>query len=168
MTSPTHTAPHDARELLNWFPWFDIPLLELHRADQPLPARLAILSRYRPTIVRPVCRENEAELPAPPPVQDDTFDIIDEFMRSGEHRITANAHTPEELPDPQTDGLPSDDLLTEELAAIYLAQGMTGPAIEIYRRLSLLNPEKSVYFAEIIAMASAKEPAGSDCRKNEK
>ena len=54
----------------------------------------------------------------------------------------------------------ADDLLTEELAAIYLAQGLTGPAVEIYRRLSLLNPEKSVYFAEIIDKALSAESAG--------
>ena len=43
-----------------------------------------------------------------------------------------------------------DDLVSEDLAEVYLIQGLNTQAIEIYRKLSLLNPEKSVYFAEKI------------------
>jgi hypothetical protein len=43
-----------------------------------------------------------------------------------------------------------DDIVSEELAEIYLLQGLKNEAIEIYRKLSLLNSEKSVYFAEKI------------------
>ncbi|GHV00036.1 hypothetical protein FACS1894159_05070 [Bacteroidia bacterium] len=42
------------------------------------------------------------------------------------------------------------DSISEELAEIFLAQGFTRQALGIYRKLSLLYPEKSVYFAEII------------------
>ena len=40
--------------------------------------------------------------------------------------------------------------LTEALAEIYLAQGLRDKSVAIYRKLSLRNPEKSVYFAELI------------------
>ena len=43
-----------------------------------------------------------------------------------------------------------DDLVTEELADIYRQQGLNDEARAIYRKLSLRNPEKSVYFAELI------------------
>ena len=42
------------------------------------------------------------------------------------------------------------DLISEELAEIYAKQGFYSKASEIYTRLSLLYPEKSVYFAEIL------------------
>ena len=47
-------------------------------------------------------------------------------------------------------------LVTEELAEIYLAQGLCDEAVGIYRKLSLLYPEKSVYFAEIIGRIGNK------------
>ena len=44
----------------------------------------------------------------------------------------------------------SQGIASEQLANIYLKQGMKEEAIEMYRRLSLQNSEKSVYFAEIL------------------
>lgn len=123
MTDRTDIPAQGADELSSRFPWFDIPLLERCADGRQLPARLAILSRYRPAIVRPSERSpetaGERQEAAPLPA-DDTLSIIDEFMRSGEHRITADEHTPEEISGLEAGGLPSDDLLTEELAAIYL------------------------------------------------
>ncbi len=39
------------------------------------------------------------------------------------------------------------DVLTESMAEVFIKQGKTGKAGEVYRKLSLLNPAKSAYFA---------------------
>jgi len=49
----------------------------------------------------------------------------------------------------EQDNLKSE-IISEQLAEIYLKQGMKKEAIEMYRKLSLQNPEKSVYFAKIL------------------
>jgi hypothetical protein len=40
-----------------------------------------------------------------------------------------------------------EEVLTESMAAVYIRQGRTNKAKEIYEKLSLLNPAKSAYFA---------------------
>jgi len=39
------------------------------------------------------------------------------------------------------------EILTEAMADVLLQQGKLGKAIEVYQKLSLLNPLKSAYFA---------------------
>jgi predicted Zn-dependent protease len=41
----------------------------------------------------------------------------------------------------------SADVLTEAMADVLLKQGKSQKAIEMYEKLSLLNPSKSAYFA---------------------
>lgn len=82
-----------------------------------------------------------------------TIEIIDSFLSKGEYKIVPNDDTPEyEIDIESADG--QDDFLSEELAEIYLAQGMIDEAKETYKKLSLLYPKKSVYFAEIIERIS--------------
>ena len=77
-------------------------------------------------------------------------DIIDKFLRADSHRIVAEEGevTQEIVVEAAFDD--EDDMVSEELAEIYLAQGLKDMAKETYRKLSLLNPEKSIYFAGII------------------
>ena len=78
-------------------------------------------------------------------------DIIDRFLRSDNYRIVADEDGPAEEIRTEPEFGDEDDLVSEELAEVYLAQGLKDMARETYRKLSLLNPEKSVYFAELIA-----------------
>lgn len=80
-------------------------------------------------------------------------EIIDRFLKVEELRIVAPedgaAAADEQITtEAQIDG--EDDVVSEELAEIYLAQGLREQAVAVYGKLSLLNPEKSVYFAELI------------------
>ena len=77
-------------------------------------------------------------------------DRIDRFLKEGGHRIVAEEGEVVEEVRTEAELSGDDDLVTEDLAEIYLAQGLYDEAIAIYRKLSLLNPEKSVYFASLI------------------
>ncbi len=45
---------------------------------------------------------------------------------------------------------PQDNIASEALAEVYIKQGKKDKAIEMFKKLSLLNPEKNVYFAHKI------------------
>ena len=77
-------------------------------------------------------------------------EVIDRFLREEDLRIVADEHAPEEEVRTESDLDEEDEVVSEELAEIYLSQGLRDKAAAIYRKLSLLNPEKSVYFAELI------------------
>ncbi len=78
-------------------------------------------------------------------------DIIDKFLLSDARRIVAEEGDVEAEIITEADLAEEDDMVSEELAEVYLAQGLKDMAIETYRKLSLRNPEKSIYFAEIIS-----------------
>ena len=77
-------------------------------------------------------------------------EVIDRFLREKDLRIVADEHAPEEEVRTEPDLDEEDEVVSEELAEIYLSRGLRDKAAAIYRKLSLLNPEKSVYFAELI------------------
>ena len=113
-------------QFLAKYPWYEV-------------ARVAALGGAvrREVDVEKLAEESEGE-------------IINRFLRKNDYRIVAeegdvevDVRTEAEIDD-------EDDLVSEELAEIYLAQGLKCEAVEIYRKLSLLNSEKSAYFAEKI------------------
>ena len=77
-------------------------------------------------------------------------EIISRFLRKNDYRIVAEEGEVDNDVCIEADIDDEDDLVSEELAEIYLAQGLKNEAVEIYRKLSLLNSEKSIYFAEKI------------------
>ena len=84
-------------------------------------------------------------------------DIIDDFLRAGDYRIVADESAAEDSVKTEADFDEEDDVVTEELAEIYRRQGLNDEACAIYRKLSLRNPEKSVYFAELIDEITSEE-----------
>ncbi|MEE4198618.1 MAG: hypothetical protein V2I54_13345 [Bacteroidales bacterium] len=91
----------------------------------------------------------------------------DVIENSGDHDLIARFISekpriePREVPDDQQDisedsTRENDDLLTETLIKVYIAQGYLEKAIESYHKLSLKYPEKSSYFADQIKKLKEK------------
>ena len=74
-------------------------------------------------------------------------ELISRFLKMDDYRIVAEDGEVETEVKTEADFDDDDDLVSEELAEIYAKQGLNSEAIEIYRKLSLLNPKKSAYFA---------------------
>ena len=113
-------------QLLEKYPWYEV-------------ARIAELGGVlrREVDVERLAEESEGE-------------IISRFLRKTDYRIVAEDGEVEKEIRTEAEIDEEDDLVSEELAEIYLSQGLKSEAIEIYRKLSLLNSEKSAYFAEKI------------------
>ena len=77
-------------------------------------------------------------------------DIIDRFLNHGDYRITAPEDGDiEDIVIAANDD--DEDMVSEDLAEIYKNQGLYDEAIATYRKLSLLNSKKSIYFAGLIS-----------------
>ncbi len=77
-------------------------------------------------------------------------ELISRFLKMDDYRIVAEDGEVDTEVKTEADFDEDDDLVSEELAEIYAKQGLNSEAIEIYRKLSLLNPKKSAYFADQI------------------
>ena len=74
--------------------------------------------------------------------------------------VTAENATAPEAPDPAVlkkaeESVETSDIETEAMAEVWIKQGKPARAIAIYRKLSLLNPSKSHYFAAKIEQLNA-------------
>ena len=110
----------------------------------------------------------EMEPATEPENVDTTLSLIDDFIGSGDHhRIVIGEQTGEESM-AHFGGEDDDDeeFVSEELAEIYAKQGLFDEAIAIYRKLSLQNSQKSIYFAELIGQLNEKTAQEGD--KNDK
>ena len=64
--------------------------------------------------------------------------------------LTVDSGSEEKVVQLATNSLQEKDVETEAMAEVWVKQGQPEKAIDIYRKLSLLNPSKSSYFAVLI------------------
>lgn len=140
-------APDDElRKIVERYPWFSLAELLLARRTGRSDAALELIYGARLAAGIPLKQDACVQQ------HDPTLSAIEQFLNTGEHRIVPDETTPDDdlsarVPEQDDDEEP----ITEELAEIYRMQGLYNQALEAYKRLCLLYPKKSVYFAEIIA-----------------
>ena len=139
-------------ELVERYPWFTAARLRLlrERGIETSDAFSRLLAELHPTAtikrqeidVETMCRLS-------------TGDIIDRFLKRNDYRITAEEGDADDISKVEIEDV--DDLVSEELAELYANQRLYAEAIDTYRKLSLLNSEKSIYFAGLIAQLERKQ-----------
>ena len=134
-----------ATELLKRYPWWSAQRLAIARnSRESWDEETKLIAMLRPTaLIAPL--DIDCELLK----QESTDDIIDRFLKLDDYRIVAKDGSDEDLSAKEIED--EDELVSEEIAEIYKNQGVYSEAIAIYRKLSLLNSEKSIYFAGLIA-----------------
>ena len=148
LASPAAAERPSAEELdavVAQYEWFDLARIVRETATGTSDPRLAVMAPWRAQ--SSLCR---TPLDAEAVRRLSSDDIIDRFLQEDDLRIVAAAGEPEEEVCTAAQLSDDDEVVSEELAEIYLTQGLRDKAIAIYSKLSLLNPEKSVYFAELI------------------
>ena len=133
------------------YPWWSAARILLARCQSldKQEAATRLIAALHPTALVPKRHIDTAQL-----THLTTDDLIDRFLKRSDYRIVAEEGAAEHLAEVEIEA--DDDMISEELAEIYKNQGLYSEAIAIYRKLSLLNSEKSIYFAELIAEIEGK------------
>ena len=162
MTYFNTISREELQAMVSRYPWWSGARMELLRrrlADSNVGSTSeitltsgedALIARLHPTATIPLQHVDIARLTQLTP-----DDLIERFLKRDDYRIVAEEGNAEDLSHVEIDT--EDDLVSEELAEIYLNQGLYDDAIDTYRKLSLLNSEKSIYFAELIARIEDKK-----------
>ena len=137
---------NNIEQLLEQYPWWSAVRLAIVRTSQGeiTDAATCLVAMLHPTAT---LRPADIDLERLRHVS--TEDIIDRFLKLEDYRIVAKDGDDSDLATPQMED--DDELVSEEIAEIYEKQGLYADAIATYRKLSLLNSEKSIYFARLIS-----------------
>ena len=156
-----HLGESDLRAIIGQWPWFTGARRLLagivRKPDEQL--SLPLMVHVSNEEIQPIAPEEFRS--------DLEQGIIEKFLHAESYRIDPEGEASgREVHSEESFSTEDDEeLLSEDLASIYLSQGLYERAEEIYRRLSLLYPKKSIYFAEILEKARQEresEPGESE------
>ncbi len=143
-------SDNDIEQIVARYPWWSAAHLRLYRSKgskcKPATQLMAML---HPT---GALARYDIDLTTLTSLSHD--ELIDKFLTLDNLRISAEEGDADDISVVEIDD--TDDIVSEELAEIYLNQGLYNEAIDTYRKLSLLNSEKSIYFAGLIAKIEEK------------
>ena len=150
----TNTKQHNAlNDMVERYPWWSGGRVALTRnggSDVVGDPATMLVSKLHPLALLPTKAIDIARL-----THLSTDDLIDRFLKREEYRIVAEDGAADDLATVDFDL--DEDMVSEDLAEIYANQGLYDEAIDTYRKLSLLNSEKSIYFAGLIAKLKEKK-----------
>ncbi len=143
-------STNDIEQIVARYPWWSAARLRLYRAK----GAKSDIATHLVAILHPTGAIARHTIDFAKLTTLSHDELIDRFLTLDNYRITAEEGDAEELSEAQFDD--EDDIVSEELAEIYINQGLYSHAIDTYRKLSLLNSEKSIYFAGLIAKIEEK------------
>ena len=141
-----------------------IPEIDLKKSQEELSKEMAILEEKRKSLdelkalieqrIIELSKEKEEENKEEKVLS--KTEIIDKFIAENPQISRPKQDFYDPMVVAQTSVVDQENIISETLARVYLNQGYLEKAISIYQKLSLKNPEKSVYFAELIEEAKNK------------
>ena len=146
---------------------FIIPEINLSGSHEELKAELALLDERRKSIdelksliaarlkvleEEKQQKEKEKEEEPAPKKKMTRKELIDKFIAENPSISRPKAEFFNPITMAQNSIVDNSEIVSETLAKIYFKQGYFDKAIEIYEKLSLIYPEKSVYFAAQIEL----------------
>lgn len=141
-----------------------IPEIDLNKSQEELSKEMALLEEKRKSLdelkalieQRIVELEQEKEESKKEDNNLSKNEIIDKFIAENPQISRPKREFYDPFVVAQASVVDQENIISETLATIYLNQGYVDKAISIYQKLSLKNPKKSVYFAELINKAKNK------------
>ena len=141
-----------------------IPEIDLSKSQEELSKEMALLEEKRKSLdelkslieQRIIELEREKENVNKEEKVLSKTEIIDKFIAENPQISRPKQEFYNPMIVAQTSVIDRENIISETLATIYLNQGYVEKAISVYQKLSLKNPEKSVYFAELIEKAKNK------------
>ena len=143
---------------------FIIPEINLSGSHEELKAELALLDERRKTIdelkdliaarlkTMEEEKQQQEEEEAAPKKKLTRKELIDKFIAENPSISRPKAEFFNPITMAQNSIVDNSEIVSETLAKIYFKQGYFEKAISIYEKLSLIYPEKSVYFAAQIEL----------------